>query len=236
MRQPLSLWLKTRYRRVWWCLFLAALIPFANILFRYQTDRLGINPLQALQQETGQWALIFLIISLTVTPVRRFMAFICQKLAARYGKRISDWNWIIRLRRMLGLYALFYATLHCLTWLHFDISWMFSWIIEETAEKPYLVAGFLVYIILLILGLTSPRFMMKRLGKNWLRIHRSIYAASLLALLHVWWSAKPGSQEPLYYTFLIILLLLFRILTWSGILSRKPGDNGLPVPERQVNH
>ncbi|MEE9343681.1 MAG: protein-methionine-sulfoxide reductase heme-binding subunit MsrQ [Gammaproteobacteria bacterium] len=232
MFQPVSFWLKTHYRFIWWATFLTSLMPFISIAYHFYTDDLGVNPLQVLEQKTGEWALIFLVLSLTVTPVRRLMAYICQQLEARYGKRISDWNWVIKLRRMLGLYALFYASLHLLTWLHFDIDWNMSWIIEEVMEKPYLLAGMLTYLILLILGMTSPKFMMKRLGKYWRRIHRATYAASLLVLLHFWLSVKPGSMEPVYFTAVTGFLLMFRLLTWRGILTRKPGDDGVIVPER----
>jgi sulfoxide reductase heme-binding subunit YedZ len=225
-------WLKERYRQVWWAIFLVSAIPALRLLQCYLTDDLGINPLETLLHTTGRWALIFLVISLAITPLRRGFARLARHLHARYGKRLSDWNWIIRLRRMLGLYSFFYALLHGLVYLFFDLALDWGWAIQDIREKPFILAGLASLLLLTLLAITSTDGMIRRLGRNWRRIHRLVYVVALLSLLHFWWLSKVGVYKPLPYTLIIAFLLGYRVLARYGMLIRRPSDDGMEVPER----
>ncbi len=226
-------WLKEHYRQVWWLIFALSAIPGMLLLQRYLTDDLGINPLETLLHTTGRWALTFLILSLTITPLRRGVASLSRHLHARYGKRLSDWNWIIRLRRMLGLYSFFYGFLHGLVYLFFDLALDWSWAIQDLREKPFILAGLAALLLLSLLAATSTDGMIRRLGKSWRRIHRLVYAIAVLALLHFWWLSKVGVYEPLPYSIIIVALLGYRFLAHHGLVIRQARDDGMEVSERK---
>jgi sulfoxide reductase heme-binding subunit YedZ len=225
-------WLKEHYRQAWWLIFLISTLPGLLLLRRYLSDDLGINPLETLLHTTGRWALIFLIISLTITPLRRGFTRLSRHLHARYGKRLSDWNWIIRLRRMLGLYSFFYGLMHGLVYLFFDLALDWSWAIQDIREKPYILVGLATLLLLSLLAATSTDRMIRRLGRNWRRIHRLVYAIAILALLHFWWLSKVGVYDPLPYSIIIAALLAYRFLARYGVLIKPAHDDGMEVPER----
>jgi sulfoxide reductase heme-binding subunit YedZ len=199
---------------------------------RATSNQLGANPLQALEQQTGKWTLILLIVTLSITPLRRSLSYLSMLLHSRYGKRLSDWNWVIRLRRMLGLHVFFYATLHIVVFLNFDISWDWALLSQEAREKPYLLAGSLCFLLLIPLAITTPVAAMRRLGKYWRRIHRSIYVVAMLAVLHFLWVAKSGDNRPWTYIGIVAFLLCYRLLAHFGWFIRKPMDDGMEVPDR----
>lgn len=188
--------------------FLLALVPFAVLFFRALTDGLGPDPAQELSIETGEWALRFLLITLTLTPLRQ--------LTRRAG--------FVLYRRMLGLFALFYATIHLFVWMTFILDFRWFAITEEILERPYITVGFSAYMILLVLGVTSPRVMVRKLGKNWKRLHRFVYVAVILAVVHLLWILRADITEAVQYGFIVFILLGYR---YVRNLGRKSNKNGI---------
>ena len=186
--------------------FAAALIPAAALAYGFYTQDLTANPGDYITDQTGTWALAFLLISLTVTPIRR----------------LSGWNEIIRLRRMLGLFSLFYATLHMLTWVvfihYFDVRFM----VEDVFMRPFITVGMTVFLILVVLGVTSNRFSIRLLKRRWQTLHRLVYVAAIGGVLHFWQLVKQDTTEPVRWAAALAVLLGFRIWwTWRArALSR----------------
>ena len=232
LQPTLASWLKDHYEFVWWICVLVSTWPAIQLYLKFSRDELGVNPLQTLQQESGRWTLIFLIITLAITPLRRVVTFLYQFAHARWGKRLADWNWIIRLRKVLGLYTFYYALLHVFIWLHLDFAYDWPWLFSELAEKYYLAVGSISFLLMIPLAATTPVFMMKKLGRNWRPLHRSIYLIVLLSLIHYWLSLKPGLYPPWSYTLIIFLLLGYRLVAHYGWLVKRPLDNGMEVKER----
>ena len=139
--------------------FLLALVPFARLLLAFVTDGLGPNPIEEITRRTGFWGLTFVVITLAVTPLRR----------------LSEWNGVISLRRMLGLFGFFYVTLHFLTYIVLDQFFGFTFIIEDIAERPYITVGFTSWLLLIPLAITSTNAMIRRLGKRWRTLHSLVY-------------------------------------------------------------
>ena len=176
-------------------IFFMALIPFIWLLLKVFQNDLGPDPAQALSIETGEWALRFLLLTLAITPFRQIF-------------RVAE---IARLRRMIGLFAFFYASIHFLSWMAFILGFRWLAIAEELVERPYITVGFLAYVILFLLGVTSTNSMVRRLGKNWKRLHKFIYAASILAIVHLWWILRTDVTEAVIYGILLAILLGYRI-------------------------
>jgi sulfoxide reductase heme-binding subunit YedZ len=183
--------------------FLACLIPFGLLLKGAIDGDLGANPLERVTDVTGQWGLRFLLLTLAVTPLRR----------------LTGWRWLLRFRRMLGLFVFFYITLHFLTWIWLDQELSWGNILADIVKRPYVTVGFTAWLLLLPLAATSTRGMMRRLGRNWQRLHRAIYAVGVLGVLHYLWLVKADLLEPLIYTGLLALLLAVR---WRPQLIRWP--------------
>ncbi|GMT40316.1 MAG: protein-methionine-sulfoxide reductase heme-binding subunit MsrQ [bacterium] len=175
--------------------FLLALVPFSLLLFRGLNDELGANPIEMITNTTGIWTLRFLVITLTITPLRRLT-----------GQAI-----LVRFRRMLGLFTFFYASLHFLTYIWLDQYFDWPFIVEDIAEHPYIIVGFSTFLILLSMAVTSPRFMIRRMGKNWKNLHRLVYLAAFLGVTHFIWQVKSDIREPLLYFALFSILMLLRI-------------------------
>ena len=171
-------------------------MPFVILLVAAINDNLGTNPVETLTHETGQWALRFLLIGLSVTPLRRLL-----KTA-----------WLIKFRRMLGLFAFFYATLHFITYLWLDQFFDWHEIIIDIPKRPFITIGFVSLLLLLPLALTSTNAMQRRLGKKWLALHKLVYVIPVLVLIHFVWSLKVDYSEPLSYALVLILLLLMRLI------------------------
>jgi sulfoxide reductase heme-binding subunit YedZ len=170
------------------------LLPFGLLLWGALRNDLGANPLEAVTHGTGDWALRFLLITLAMTPLRRLLGH----------------PWPLRVRRMLGLFAFFYATLHFLTWLVLDQELLWQNIANDIAKRPYITVGFAAWLMLLPLALTSTRGMMRRLGRHWSRLHRLVYPIAILGVLHYAWLVKQDLREPLIYGVLLAGLLLMR--------------------------
>lgn len=169
--------------------------PAVTLFHAAWAQRLGADPIAALTHETGQWALRFLLLSLTMTPLRRLFAL----------------SWPLQLRRMLGLYAFSYASLHFSVYLVLDLGGYWAQIGEDILERPYITVGFLAWLLLVPLAITSTRAMMRRLGPMWARLHRLVYAVGVLAVLHFWWRVKADLSEPLIYATVLALLLGLRL-------------------------
>ena len=176
-------------------IFFMALIPFIWLLLKVFQNDLGPDPAQALSIETGEWTLRFLLLTLAITPFRQIF-------------RMVE---IARLRRMIGLFAFFYASIHFLSWMAFILAFRWLAIAEELVERPYITVGFLAYVILFLLGVTSTNSMVRRLGKNWKRLHKFVYAASILAIVHLLWILRTDVTEAVIYGVLLVILLGYRI-------------------------
>ena len=185
-------WVKTS-------VFLLALIPLANLGISAYLDSLGANPIEKITRTTGYWTLTFLLISLTITPLRRF----------------SGWNWLMRLRRMLGLFVFFYASLHFLTYLVLDQFFDWASIVNDIVKRPYITVGFPAFILLVPLAITSNNRMIKLLGgKRWLLLHRLVYLCAVGGVVHYWWLVKKDLTNPLTFALLLSLLMGIRLINW----------------------
>lgn len=176
-------------------IFLLCLLPLCLLVLRTLNNDLGANPVEALTHDTGDWALRFLLIALAVTPLRM----------------LTGRNWLIRYRRMLGLFAFFYALVHFAIYLWIDQSFLWSEIFADILKRPYITIGFAAFLILVPLAVTSTKGMVRRLGKRWISLHRLVYASALLAILHFIWLVKADYREPGLYLVIFLLLMLFRI-------------------------
>ncbi|MDD5390895.1 MAG: sulfoxide reductase heme-binding subunit YedZ [Gallionellaceae bacterium] len=177
-------------------LFLLCLVPLANLVYGLLSDTLGANPIEALTRGLGDWTLRFLLITLAVTPLRR----------------LSGLNWLLKLRRMLGLFTFFYALLHFASyvWLDQFFDWAAIW--KDIVKRPFITVGFASLLLLTPLAATSTNAMIKRLGgRRWQLLHRAVYAIGLFAVLHYWWMVKKDITQPAIYAVLLTLLLGLRV-------------------------
>jgi len=179
-------------------IFTTALLPLAWLGWRVWQDELGSNPVETLSHVTGDWTLRFLLLTLAITPLRR----------------LSGWQWPLKVRRMLGLFAFFYACLHLSVYLIFDQFFDWAAILEDVAKRPYITVGFAAWVLLIPLAVTSTNGMMRRLGRRWQRLHRLVYLIGLLGVLHYLWLVKTDLREPLLYAGLLVFLLGYRLWWW----------------------
>ena len=177
--------------------FALALAPALGLLYALLAGALGVNPAETLQLSTGLWAFRFLLVTLAITPVRR----------------ITGWNGIIRFRRMLGLFAFFYATLHVLTWIVLDHSFAWDEAAADIVKRPFITAGMVAFASMVPLAITSTKGWIRRLGRRWQLLHRLIYVSALAAAVHFIWKVKVVYGEPVYYAAIVIGLLGFRVVT-----------------------
>jgi sulfoxide reductase heme-binding subunit YedZ len=176
--------------------FLLASAPFAWLVFRAMTGRLSVNPIEDITLTTGIWALRLLLVTLGITPLRR----------------LTGWHRVIQYRRMLGLFAFFYATLHLLTYLVLDQGLAFKFILPDIVKRPYITAGMTAFVLMIPLAITSTKGWIRRLGRRWQLLHRLVYVSGAAACLHFIWKVKVAIGEPVYYAAILIVLLAFRIL------------------------
>jgi sulfoxide reductase heme-binding subunit YedZ len=178
-------------------LFVASLVPMAQLAWLGFADGLGANPIEFITRHLGTWTLNFLLITLAVTPLRH----------------LSGWHWLIRLRRMLGLYAFFYATLHFLTYLWLDQFFDWASIAKDIAKRPFITAGFTAFLLLIPLAATSNAAMVRQLGgRRWTQLHRTVYAIAIIGVIHYWWLVKKDITMPLLYAVLLGTLLGLRAM------------------------
>lgn len=179
-------------------LFALCLVPFLRLAWLGAHHGLGANPIEYITRSTGWWTLSFLMITLSVTPLRR----------------LSGWNWLLRLRRMFGLFAFFYVCLHFTTYVWLDQFFDLPGMIKDIAKRPFITVGFTAFLLLIPLAATSTNAMVRRLGaKRWQRLHRTVYVIATLGVLHFWWLVKKDIREPLIFGVVLALLLLIRLLS-----------------------
>jgi len=177
--------------------FLACLIPLARLGWLAYADGLGANPIEFVIRSLGTWALTFLLITLAVTPLRK----------------LSGWQWLIKLRRMLGLFAFCYACLHFLTYVGLDQFFDLHTIYKDVLKRPFITVGFASFVLLIPLALTSTNAMVRRLGgKRWQRLHRLVYLIAIGGVVHYWWLVKKDITQPAIYAAILAVLLGYRAL------------------------
>jgi len=188
-------------------LFILALLPLARLVLFTLTDRLGANPIEFITRNTGDWTLYFLCFTLAITPLRR----------------ITGWNWVLKLRRMLGLFAFFYVSLHFMTFFWFDHFFDLAEMWKDVLKRPFITVGFSAFVLLIPLAFTSTNGMVRRLGgKRWQWLHRLMYLIVPLGVLHFWWmkAGKNLLAQPILFATIVSMLLLFRI--WHKNKIKKP--------------
>ncbi|MBN8481134.1 MAG: sulfoxide reductase heme-binding subunit YedZ [Xanthomonadales bacterium] len=194
--------------------FAAALVPLLLLALDTRAGTLGADPVATLEHATGLWALRFLLATLAITPLRR----------------LTGWHGLVRYRRMLGLFAFFYASLHLAIYLVVDLGGFWAQIFGEIAKKPFITVGFLAWLLMVPLALTSTRGMMRRLGRRWSTLHRLVYAAGALAALHFVWQVKWGETiaalEPVVYATIFAGLMLARLGPWPRARSKAVAAKG----------
>ena len=179
-------------------------------------DWLGPNPIETLTHITGMTTLVLLLVTLSVTPFRR----------------ITGWNGVIRLRRLLGLFSFFYALIHFNIWFVFDQVFNWKWMIEDIIERPYITVGFSAFLILIPLALTSTKGWMRRLGTRWTKLHRGIYFAAGLGVTHYYWLVKADVRLPLLMALCLSLLVIYRVPGWLERRRRMVMKSQLTDPQK----
>lgn len=196
----------TPLKRIKPIVFVLCLLPLASLIWGLVTGRLGANPIEALTHGTGEWALRLLLVTLAMTPL------------ARLGGR----SWPMGLRRMLGLFAFFYAALHLMTYLWLDQFFRWGEIVTDVTDRPFIAAGMSAFFLLVPLAATSTRGMMRRLGRRWKPLHRLVYLSVALAVLHFVWLVKADQLRPLVYAAILAALLGHRFIGWSRAATAAP--------------
>jgi len=184
----------TRFSKI--VLFINALVPLVLLLWDVSHKRVGANPLEFVTRTTGMLTLVFLMITLAVTPARK----------------ITGLNWLVKFRRMVGLYAFFYGSLHLLTYIAFDRAFTFKSIPSDVGQRPFIALGMMAFFLMVPLALTSTTKMVKRLGgKRWGQLHRLVYLAGVAGTIHYWMLVKSDTRLPLTFGFVLLLLLGYRL-------------------------
>ena len=176
-------------------IFILALMPAAQLVVGVFTDDLTANPIEFITRQTGFWTLGLLAASLAVTPIRR----------------LTGWNEVIRLRRLLGLFAFFYGTLHLLVWIVLDKFFDWQMMIEDITKRRFITIGMLTWVLLLPLALTSTQAMIRRLGRRWQKLHRLVYVAAVTGVIHYWWLVKADLFWPQLFALGMSILFAFRL-------------------------
>ena len=188
------------------------LLPLVRLLVLGASGGLGANPIEFITRSTGTWTLVGLLLTLSITPLRR--------LSGR-----AD---LIRYRRMLGLFSFFYACLHFVTYIWLDQFFDPAAIVRDIVKRPFITVGFSAFVLLVPLAATSTHAMMRRLGRRWQRLHRLVYVIALLGVIHYLWLVKKDLTEPLIYGGVLLLLLAMR-MQWGVALIRMARDRFVPA-------
>ena len=186
-------------------LFVLAALPAVVLAVDAFRGNLTADPIEEITHRTGWWTITLLMVTLSVTPIRRF----------------TGWNSLVKVRRMLGLYAFFYASLHLLTYVVLDLFFAFDILFEDVAERPYITVGFTGFLMLLALAITSTKGWVRRLGKRWQRLHQLVYVAALAGVVHFYWQVKADTREPLIYAGVLALLLAARLRPRPPVKERR---------------
>ena len=188
----------TRFLKPYSLCFSICLLPLLGIVIDMIFDNLGPDPIQALHIRLGDWSLRLLWLTLFITPLQTF----------------TQWRGMAQYRKLLGLYTFFYASLHVIVYVWIDQGLVWGTIFTDVIESSYIWFGFLAYLIVLALALTTPMRMVRLLGRNWKKLHRTIYIASIAVIIHYYWQLKGNLAEPLFYLIILALLLGFRLAVW----------------------
>ena len=194
-----------------------ALTPIALALWDIWRGDIGVNPIQEYTLLTGWYALVLLILSLAVTPLNAYLG----------------WRWAIPLRKLLGLYAFLYASIHFLIFVGLDYGFDLQLIWQTIVEKRFVLVGFAAFLILIPLAITSTKGWMRRLGKNWKKLHQWIYLASLLVIVHFVWLVKSDIRRPLAYGAVVIFLLLLRT-SWARQMGKRLRSRLTSWPKKRL--
>lgn len=198
--------MKMSYRITWWLVFLAMAAPLAGLAVLAATGGLGHNPIEAINRYLGDWALRALLAALALTPL----------------KLVFGWTWPVRVRRMVGLWAFAYVTLHIANYVVVDQFFDFTAIAKDIVKRNYITVGMAAYAIVFALAATSPRAALKKMGaKAWKRLHRFVYLAAALGCLHYLWMVKADLRAPLFHAALLAVLLGVRLLFWIKARSTR---------------
>jgi sulfoxide reductase heme-binding subunit YedZ len=196
-------------------IFLAALIPLERLAWKALHGGLGANPIEVITHSTGDWTLRLVLVTLAVTPLRR--------LTGQY--------WLIGIRRMVGLLAFFYGTLHFTTYIWLDKFFDVQEMVKDIAKRPFITIGFSAFVLMIPLAATSTAWSIRRLGgKNWQRLHRLIYLTGILGVIHYIWLVKADKRKPLEYGAVLFILLLYRLGVW---LYEKRKKLAIFIPSRR---
>ena len=198
--------------------FLAALIPLGRLVWKALHDGLGANPIEVITHSTGDWTLILILTTLAITPLRR----------------ITRQYWLIGVRRMIGLFAFFYGTLHFLTYIWLDKFFDIHEMLKDIGKRRFITVGFSAFVLMIPLALTSTAWSIRRLGgKNWQRLHRLIYLTGILGVAHYVWLVKADLRKPIEYGVVLGILLLYRVGGWvSEKASERRKQRPMPAPAR----
>ncbi len=202
--------MKTKYLKP--LVFLACLVPLGRLAWKAYHSALGANPIQVITWSTGTWTLVFLMVTLSITPLR--------KLTRQY--------WLIQFRRMLGLFAFFYGLLHFTTYIWLDQFFDWHSMTKDVVKRPFITVGFTAFVLMIPLALTSTQWAIRRLGKKWQSLHRLIYAVAIAGVIHFLWLVKLDRRKPLIYAGVLAILLLYRLIVWA--LQQVPARTQLPRP------
>ncbi|SAK94049.1 putative sulfite oxidase subunit YedZ [Caballeronia calidae] len=183
--------------------FVLMLYPLARLIVLGMTGvngGLSANPIEFITRSTGRWTLVYLCITLAITPVRRMTGITA----------------LARFRRMIGLYAFFFAVLHFTTYIWFDKWFDVAEMLKDIGKRPFITVGFAAFVLLIPLAVTSPKAMVRKLGRRWQTLHRAIYLIAALAILHFWWmkAGKHDFEQPKIYGAIVIALLGWRVIAW----------------------
>lgn len=193
-------------------LFIVCLIPLTLMAWDAFNNQLGANPIEKIMRRTGDWTLRFLLITLTITPARQLL----------------NLPWLIKLRRMLGLFAFFYALLHFTNYIWLDQYFDVNEIIKDVIKRKYITVGFVCFLMLIPLAITSTNNMVKRLGgKRWQKLHKSVYVIAIGGVIHYLWLVKKDLSEPLIYAALLAVLLGYRIWQHQRKKSSQTAQNAM---------
>lgn len=194
--------MKPRYAKP--AVFLLCLLPLARLAWKAATGDLGANPIQVITFSTGTWTLVFLLVTLSITPLR--------KLTKQY--------WLVQYRRMLGLFAFFYGCLHFTTYIWLDQFFDLHSIYKDVYKRPFITVGFTAFVLMIPLALTSTQWAIRKLGKRWQSLHRLIYVTAVAGVIHYIWLVKKDVRQPLIYATILGALLLYRIASRYARQSR----------------
>ncbi|MEK6662748.1 MAG: protein-methionine-sulfoxide reductase heme-binding subunit MsrQ [Pseudomonadota bacterium] len=201
-------------------LFFVCLIPLGRLIWLAFNGGLGANPIEFVTRSTGTWTLVLLLITLSITPLRR----------------LTGYKALIRVRRMLGLFAFFYVCLHFTTYIWLDQFFELASILKDIKKRPFITVGFACFVLLIPLALTSTNAMMRRLGRRWQQLHRLVYLIGIGGVVHYWWLVKKDITQPALYALVLALLLGYRLVVWAQARKRVAPPSAPTSPTNFAPH